>query len=121
MPQWLTDAYKQATPYITQEFKSTPDIGWYGATYLLTACAFQPVFGRVFWLFSVKTAFLVAMIVFLFGSLLCGIANSPMTLIMGRAVAGLGSAGVLSGSFVIVAKAVPLRLRPVFMAVVGIM
>jgi MFS family permease len=113
--------YKQATPYITQEFRSSPDISWYGSAYLLTACAFQPVFGRVFWLFSVKTAFLMAMFVFLLGSLLCGVAHSSMALIMGRAVAGLGSAGVLTGCFVIVAKAVPLRLRPVFMSVVGSM
>ncbi|KAK0753841.1 major facilitator superfamily domain-containing protein [Schizothecium vesticola] len=110
-----------ATPYITQELQSTPDIGWYGSAYLLTACAFQPAFGRMFWLFSVKAAFLMAMFVFLLGSLLCGVAYSSMALIMGRAVTGLGSAGVLTGSFVIVAKAVPLRSRPLFMSVVGSM
>ena len=61
------------------------------------------------------------MFLFMMGSLMCAVAHSSMTLIIGRAVAGFGSAGILTGSFVIVAKAVPLRLRPVFMSVVGIM
>ncbi len=111
----------QAIPYITHEFHSTPDIGWYGSAYLLTACAFQPLFGRVFMLFSVKKAYLTALFLFEIGSLLCGVAPNSITLIVGRAIAGLGSAGILTGSFVVVGAAVPLQSRPIFMAVVGLM
>ncbi|KAK3301020.1 major facilitator superfamily domain-containing protein [Chaetomium fimeti] len=110
-----------AIPYITHEFQSTPDIGWYGSAYLLTACAFQPLFGRIFMLFSIKKAYLAAMFLFEIGSLLCGVASNSITLIVGRAIAGLGSAGILTGSFVVVAAAIPLRSRPIFMAVVGTM
>ena len=111
----------QAIPYITHEFASTPDLGWYGSAYLLTACAFQPLFGRVFMIFSVKKAYLIAVFLFEVGSLLCGVAPNSITLIVGRAIAGLGSAGILTGSFVVVGAAVPLRSRPIFMAVVGTM
>jgi MFS family permease len=111
----------QAIPYITHEFESTPDIGWYGSAYLLTACAFQPMFGRVFTLFSIKKAYLFALFLFQVGSLLCGAAPNSITLIIGRAIAGLGSAGILTGSFVIAGAAVPLQSRPIFMAVVGMM
>ncbi|GKT92017.1 LOW QUALITY PROTEIN: major facilitator superfamily transporter [Colletotrichum tofieldiae] len=110
-----------AIPYITSEFQSTSEIGWYGSAYLLTACAFQPVFGRVFMLFSVKWSYMVAMFMFLVGSLVCGVAPNSATLIVGRAVAGFGSAGILTGSFVVVATAVPLRLRPIYTAIVGLM
>ncbi|KAI0160797.1 MFS general substrate transporter [Xylariaceae sp. FL1272] len=110
-----------ATPYITAEFKSTSDIGWYGSSYLLTACAFQPVYGRVFTLFHVKWSFLVAMFVFEIGSIISGFSPSSEALIIGRAIAGLGSAGILTGSFVIVATAVPLTVRPIYTAVVGLM
>lgn len=110
-----------AIPYITSAFHSTPDIGWYGSSYLLTACAFQPVFGRIFMLFDVKKAYLLAMFLFELGSLICGVAHSSMALIVGRAIAGFGCAGMLTGSFVVVATAVPLHVRPVFMAVVGVM
>ncbi|KAL2260690.1 hypothetical protein VTK26DRAFT_5239 [Humicola hyalothermophila] len=110
-----------ATPFITHEFRSTPDIGWYGAAYLLTACAFQPMFGRVFMVYSLKKAYLGGVVLFEVGSLLCGASRNSATLIAGRAVAGLGSAGILTGSFIVVSSAVPLRSRPVTMAVVGLM
>ncbi|CAJ2500196.1 Uu.00g030490.m01.CDS01 [Anthostomella pinea] len=110
-----------AIPYITGEFKSTSDIGWYGSSYLLTACAFQPVFGRVFTLFNVKWSYLLSMFVFELGSIISGWAPTSAVLIIGRAIAGFGSAGILTGSFVIVATAVPLKVRPIYTAVVGLM
>ncbi|KAI2471333.1 MFS general substrate transporter [Annulohypoxylon bovei var. microspora] len=110
-----------AIPFITSEFKSTADIGWYGSSYLLTACAFQPVFGRVFTLFNPKWAYLLSMFVFEIGSVISGFAPTSATLIIGRAIAGFGSAGILTGSFVIVATAVPLNVRPIYTAVVGLM
>ncbi|KAK0729229.1 major facilitator superfamily domain-containing protein [Apiosordaria backusii] len=110
-----------AIPNITEEFKSTPDIGWYGSAYMLTACAFQPMFGRIYTIFSVKVSYLVAMFLFELGSLLCGVSHTSMTLIIGRAIAGLGCAGILTGSFVVVSTAIPLHLRPVFIAIVGLM
>ncbi|KAK8075128.1 hypothetical protein PG997_009791 [Apiospora hydei] len=110
-----------AIPYITAEFHSTPDIGWYGASYLLTSCAFQPVFGRVFTSFHIKWSYMLAMCMFLLGSLISGVAPNSMTLIIGRAVAGFGSAGILTGSFVIIATGVPLKSRPIYSSIVGLM
>lgn len=72
-------------------------------------------------LFSVKWAYVLAMLMFLAGSLICGLAPDSLALIVGRAVAGLGSAGILTGSFVIVATAVPVRVRPVYTAIIGVM
>jgi MFS family permease len=72
-------------------------------------------------LFSVKKAYLLALFLFEVGSLLCGVAPNSITLIIGRAIAGLGSAGILTGSFVVVVEAVPLHTRPIFMAIVGTM
>ncbi|KAI1137206.1 MFS general substrate transporter [Hypoxylon sp. FL0543] len=110
-----------AIPFITAEFSSTADIGWYGSSYLLTACAFQPVFGRVFTLFNVKWSYLLSMFIFEIGSVISGFAPTSASLIIGRAIAGFGSAGILTGSFVIVATAVPLTVRPIYTAVVGLM
>lgn len=61
------------------------------------------------------------MAIFEIGSLICGIAPNSITLIIGRAIAGWGSAGILTGSFVVVAHSVPLRSRPVYSAAIGIM
>ena len=43
-----------AIPKITDHFKSIQDIGWYGSSYLLTATALQPTFGRIYTIFSVR-------------------------------------------------------------------
>ncbi|KAL9636714.1 MAG: hypothetical protein Q9164_002653 [Protoblastenia rupestris] len=110
-----------AIPRITDEFQSYEDVGWYGSAYLLTAGALQPLYGRVFTIFNIKWSFLIALGVFELGSLICGIARNSMALIVGRAIAGWGSAGILTGSFVVVAHAVPLQRRPVFTASVGVM
>ena len=43
-----------AIPRITDHFHSIKDIGWYGSSYLLTATALQPTFGRVYTIFNVR-------------------------------------------------------------------
>lgn len=54
----------------------------------------------------------------LVGSILCAAArNSPM-FILGRAVAGLGAAGVLQGALSIISQIVPLEKRPLYMGIV---
>jgi hypothetical protein len=110
----------KAIPFITNEFNSPEDIGWYGSSYLLTASAFQPLYGRIFTLFNMKWSYLVSLGLFLVGSLICGIAPNSITLIIGRSIAGLGSAGILTGSFVVVSHVMPLRKRPVWTAIVGL-
>ncbi|KAF7857944.1 hypothetical protein EAF04_009301 [Stromatinia cepivora] len=110
-----------AIPYISREFQSYADVGWYGSAYLLTACAFQPFYGKIFTSFSIKWSYLAANMTFEIGSLICGIAPNSLTLIIGRAIAGVGSAGILTGSFVVVAHSVPMHKRPVFTAAVGLM
>jgi hypothetical protein len=46
-----------AIPKITDHFNSIQDIGWYGSSYLLTATALQPTFGRIYTIFSVSVSF----------------------------------------------------------------
>lgn len=46
-----------AIPKITDHFNSIQDIGWYGSSYLLTATALQPTFGRIYTIFSVRIFF----------------------------------------------------------------
>jgi len=50
--------------------------------------------------------------VFEIGSLICGVAISSKMLILGRAIAGIGSSGILNGVFTIIAGCVPLLKRP---------
>ncbi|KAJ5748947.1 uncharacterized protein N7511_010643 [Penicillium nucicola] len=107
-----------AVPSITDHFHTVADVGWYSSAFRLCQCAFQFMFGKAYKLFSIKRVFLSANIISIAGSLLCGVSNTSKMLIIGRAVAGLGSAGLLSGVFVILVHSTPLRKRPL---VVGVM
>ena len=110
-----TSIIATAIPRITTEFHSLPDVGWYGAAYLLASCSLQPLTGRIYTLFDIKWTFLSFFGIFELGSLLCGVANSSNMLIIGRAVAGMGTAGLTNGALTIIAACVPLEKRPVYL------
>ncbi|KAK7049725.1 hypothetical protein VNI00_005756 [Paramarasmius palmivorus] len=113
--------FLMALPKITDHFQSLDDVGWYGSAYLLTTAAFQLLFGKFYTFFSIKWTYLVAIGIFEIGSLVCGVAPTSDALIIGRAVAGIGSAGVFSGALIIIAHSVPLSRRPLFSGVIGAM
>ena len=80
---------------------------------------FQSTWGKVYRYFSIKVWFLVAMLIFEVGSLICGVAQDPTTLIVGRAIAGIGGAGVAVGVFTIVGLASAPEKRPQLLGYVG--
>ncbi len=61
-----------AIPRITDDFNSVTDIGWYGSAYLLTTCAFQLLFGKLYSIYSIKATVLTTIFLFEVGSALCG-------------------------------------------------
>ncbi|KAI1174049.1 MFS general substrate transporter [Nemania sp. FL0916] len=103
-----------AIPRITDEFHALADVGWYGSSYLLTFCAFNLFFGRLYQRFSIKWTFLTCVLIFEVGSLICGVAPNSTALIVGRAIAGLGSSGIFTGALIIIAFAVPPPKRPLY-------
>ncbi|EAQ84790.1 hypothetical protein CHGG_08804 [Chaetomium globosum CBS 148.51] len=106
-----TSIIATAVPRITDEFRSLQDVGWYVTIYQLANATLQPLWGRVYDKFSNKSSFLASLVIFEVGSLCCGAAMSSRMLIAGRAVAGVGSAGLISGGLTITASAVPLEKR----------
>ncbi|KAF2185738.1 MFS general substrate transporter [Zopfia rhizophila CBS 207.26] len=119
-----------AIPKITYHFHSIDDIGWYAIAFFLPECSFMLMFGK-----TVPTLFhkiglfpRTCITIFEIGSAICGAAPTPPPgargLIIGRAVAGLGSAGLFSGTVLIIVHNVPLQKRPLsqrlFGAVFGI-
>ncbi|KAB8276415.1 major facilitator superfamily domain-containing protein [Aspergillus minisclerotigenes] len=108
-----------AIPRITDTFHSLNDIGWYGSAYLLTCCSFQLVFGRIYTFYSPKWVFLCAILLFEVGSVICGAAPSSTAFIVGRAIAGIGASGLMSGSVVIIVYIAPLHKRPMYTGLIG--
>ncbi|KAH8649754.1 major facilitator superfamily domain-containing protein [Tricladium varicosporioides] len=104
-----------AIPRITTDFHTLNDISWYGSAYLLGVTALQPSFGVLYKLFDVKVVYLISIVVFEVGSIICAIsANSP-TFIVGRAISGIGAAGLFQGALGIVAYTVIIEKRPLYL------
>ncbi|KAH8680939.1 putative efflux pump antibiotic resistance protein [Xylariales sp. PMI_506] len=108
-----------AIPKITAEFQSLGDIGWYGSAYQLTTSAMQLVFGRIYKFYDTKLVFLASLAVFEAGSAICGAAPNSTVFIVGRAIAGLGGSGLFSGTMILMIPMVPLRKRPMFQGLFG--
>jgi MFS family permease len=108
-----------AVPKITDEFQSLGDIGWYASAYMLTTASSQLVFGRIYKFYDMKWTFLISIFLFEVGSAICGAAPSSRVFIAGRAIAGMASAGIFSGSMLIMIPMVPLHKRPMFQGLFG--
>ncbi|KAF2255774.1 MFS general substrate transporter [Trematosphaeria pertusa] len=116
-----TTIISTAIPKIVKQFHSLSDVGWYGSGYFLTTCACQLIWGRIYTFYNLKYGYLVAITIFEIGSLICGLATSSVMLIVGRAIAGLGSAGIYAGSFIIIAFSTKPASRPKYSALLGSM
>ncbi|POR39370.1 Efflux pump antibiotic resistance protein [Tolypocladium paradoxum] len=108
-----------AIPKITDEFQGLSDIAWYGSAFFMTTGGFQSSWGKAFKYFPLKTAFLVSIFIFEVGSLICGVAPTSTALTVGRAIAGVGAAGVSSGAYVLIAFAAQPQKRPALTGIIG--
>ncbi|KAI1259344.1 major facilitator superfamily domain-containing protein [Xylariaceae sp. FL1019] len=108
-----------AIPAITDQFHSLPDVGWYGSAYLLTSAAFQLLFGKLYGFYPIRAVFGSSVILFEVGSAICGAAPNSIAFILGRAIQGIGSAGIFAGGIVIIVYAVPLEKRPLYQGLFG--
>ena len=87
---------------------------------MMMACAFQLPYGRLYTFYSPKSIFLSSIALFEIGSLICGVAPTSSCLICGRAIAGLGSAGIFSGTMVVMIDLIPLAKRPILQGLMGV-
>ncbi|KAI1404033.1 MFS general substrate transporter [Hypoxylon fuscum] len=108
-----------AIPKITNEFHGLDKVAWYGSAYFSAFGAFQSSWGKAYRYFPLKTTFLVSMAIFEIGSLICGVAPNDIALIVGRAIAGLGGAGIMAGGYTILAFSAEPARRPFLMGFSG--
>ncbi|KAH6886291.1 putative MFS transporter [Thelonectria olida] len=111
-----------AIPEITNEFDSLTDVGWYGSAYLLTCCALQLLFGKLYTFFPVRYVLFISVLIFEVASVICGAAPNSVGFIVGRAIAGIGAAGIFAGAMASMLHVIPLEHRPkVFGCLGGLM
>ncbi|KAI1432410.1 major facilitator superfamily domain-containing protein [Xylaria sp. CBS 124048] len=109
-----------AIPKITDEFHGLDKASWYGSAYFLTSGSLQASWGKAYRYFDLKWTFLLSVVVFELGSLICGVSPNSDALIIGRAIAGAGAAGMGTGCYTIVAYVVEPVRRPTFTGIIGL-
>ena len=109
-----------ALPTIVGDLGGVNHMLWVIAAYVLTCTITMPVYGKMGDMIGRKGLFIIASVLFLVGSIMCGAATDMAMLIAGRAVAGLGDGGLLVLSQAIVADIVPARKRALYLNIMGI-
>ncbi|KAJ6115716.1 hypothetical protein N7523_006133 [Penicillium sp. IBT 18751x] len=107
------------TSVISDEFGGLNEIGWYGTSYLLAFCSTVLIYGQIYSFCSMKAAYMASFFVFVIGSAVAASAPNSTAFVVGRALSGLGSAGVFAGSSIIVANTTSLKHRPIYTAMSG--
>ncbi|KAL4902755.1 hypothetical protein BDW74DRAFT_180454 [Aspergillus multicolor] len=115
-----TTIVSTAIPAISTEFQSVSSNGWYGSAFFLTNAAAQSSWGKIYRYLLLKATFVSSMALFEVGSLICALAQNPATLIVGRALAGAGAAGVVSGAYTILAVSAAPKIRSALTAIFGV-
>ena len=85
----------------------------------MTFGGFQSTWGKFYKYFSLKIYFIVAIALFELGSLICAVSPNSTALIVGRAIAGLGGAGIGSGAFTIIGFIAEPQKRPALIGFTG--
>ncbi|GLA59590.1 hypothetical protein AtubIFM54640_010899 [Aspergillus tubingensis] len=108
-----------ATPYISDNFHSLGDVGWYSSVYTMVICTTQLLFGKLLARYSVRWIYSISMLFFLVGSAVCGAAPNSHSLIIGRAIAGVGCSGLLVAAFSLVPILVAPAKRPILLGLLS--
>src|ERR1700754_608964 len=84
-----------ALPTIGRQFQDVSNLSWVITAYLLASTAVAPVFGTLADIYGRRAMIIVALSLFIVGSVLCGIAPNMPILILARGLQGLGGGGIL--------------------------
>ncbi|WP_097866493.1 MDR family MFS transporter [Streptomyces sp. rh34] len=108
-----------ALPTIVSELGGLDHLSWVVTAYLLAATAATPLWGKLGDQYGRKKLFQAAIVIFLIGSALCGVAQNMPQLIGFRALQGLGGGGLMVLSMAIVGDLVTPRERGKYQGLFG--
>jgi EmrB/QacA subfamily drug resistance transporter len=84
---------------------------WVFSAYMLTSALATPIFGKLSDLFGRRNLMLAGIGIFVLGSTLCGAAQSMETMVLFRAIQGLGGGAIYALAFIIVGTLYPIDQR----------
>lgn len=108
-----------ALPTMMSDLGGVEHISWVITAYLLTTTVSTPLYGKLGDLYGRKRLFQLAIVIFLIGSVLSGIASTMVQLIVFRAIQGLGAGGLIVLGQAIIADVVSPRERGRYQGLFG--
>ena len=96
-----------------------PIVQWVVSAYLLVITITLPVFGKMGDLYGRRKVFLLGLMIFTLGSLLCGISSGIYSLIIARAVQAIGASILMSNSPAIISVTFPGKERGRALGMIG--
>jgi EmrB/QacA subfamily drug resistance transporter len=84
---------------------------WVTSAYMVAEMAGMPIFGKLSDMYGRKRFFIFGILMFMFGSVLCGTAHSIVELSIYRAIQGIGAGALVPIAFTIMFDAVPVESR----------
>ncbi len=100
-----------ALPTIVGEFGGVEHLSWVVTSYLLASTIVGPVYGKLGDLYGRKIVLQTAIVIFLVGSALCGLAQGMFELIAFRALQGIGGGGLIVTTMAVIGDIIPPRDR----------
>ncbi|MFD1317255.1 MDR family MFS transporter [Loigolactobacillus zhaoyuanensis] len=100
-----------AMPTIVGDLHGINMMNWIFSIYLLTNAMLTPIYGKLADRIGRKPVFITGLAIFILGSALCGLAQNMMTLIIFRALQGIGAGAIMPVSFTIIADIYPIQKR----------
>jgi len=85
-----------ALPRIVSDLGGLAHLSWVVTAFMVASTASTPLYGKLSDMYGRKPLFFVAIIIFLIGSVLCGLAQTMFQLILFRTVQGLGAGGLMT-------------------------
>jgi EmrB/QacA subfamily drug resistance transporter len=108
-----------ALPTIVGDVGGINHLSWVVTAYLIAVTTSTPLYGKLGDMYGRKPVFQVAIVIFLVGSMLCGLANSMLELVLFRGLQGLGAGGLMVGAMAIMADVLSPRERGRYIGFLG--
>jgi EmrB/QacA subfamily drug resistance transporter len=108
-----------ALPHIVSDLGGITQYSWVFTAYMVTSTVTVPLYGKLGDVYGRKNFFLLAIVLFLVGSALCGAAQSMTQLVLFRAIQGMGAGGIFPLSLAVIGNIVPPRERGRWQGLIG--
>ncbi len=100
-----------AMPTVVKELGGFELFVWVFSAYMIASVVATPIFGKLSDIYGRKRFFLLGLVVFLIGSILCGLSTSMTQLIIFRAIQGIGAGALMPITFAIIFDIFPPEKR----------